>query len=205
MCKITDVLFNQLPDGQNEKMRQYRDIFPNGAAAYFATLQPYDLDSLVTIIEKSPYDDLQAALDGNKVDTPISQALNQFRNHFTALSNQEKIFNPKHLLHALECFNKQYKKWGDYCWEKRDLFLCQIVGYMQRFQPVCYSKILNPIENETFFPLGPDSGLGFDFIMNNDGNKCSRSHTNDCPGMLPTTQKTKRHKHNLFRFTAQPT
>jgi hypothetical protein len=70
--------------------------------------------------------------------------IEEFRRQFSELSNNEKIFNPHHLLRAFEVYNALWdqceRDGSDPDYKKRDLFWRQIIGYTQRFMPACYAQ-----------------------------------------------------------------
>lgn len=173
--------FDRLPHGQEEKVRQFRAQFPDGIVKQV----PYNFDNLVTVITQSSNADIHAALAKQQDNSPLCQALNQFREAFTLCSHKEKIFNPQHLLKAFAIYKDQFESWD---WGQRDLFLRQVIGFVQRFLPSCYAQafgqglynllVKNPADSlkrefnfaqseDHFFPLGaePSSGLGFDFAV----------------------------------------
>jgi len=59
-------------------------------------------------------------------------------------SNNEKIFNPYHLLRAYEAYNQFFdqcqRDGSDADYNKRDLCWRQMFGYAQRFVPACYAQ-----------------------------------------------------------------
>ncbi|OGO90752.1 MAG: hypothetical protein A3F10_06690 [Coxiella sp. RIFCSPHIGHO2_12_FULL_42_15] len=64
----------------------------------------------------------------------LMETLNRFREQFTQKSHHEIVFNPQHLLRALEVYLTQFDGWD---WDKRDLFWRQVIGFVQRFLPAC--------------------------------------------------------------------
>ena len=130
-----------------------------------------------------------------EVDNALYQALeNCFRRPFEILSQQEKTFNPYHLLRVLEVYNELYSACDDNLSidpdeKKCELFWRQIVGYVRRFMPACYTRDFqqllyclarkdlvifkwSPEEirqdfklrfNNFLRPLNPRSDQGFDF------------------------------------------
>ncbi|HAU1638870.1 TPA: hypothetical protein JBJ29_10995 [Legionella pneumophila] len=155
-----EIYFGKLPDGQAEKARQFKEVFPNGMPAQ----KPYDFSKLVQVITNSTPGDIQAAREKRPNNTPLWQALENFRNEFTALSMKEKYFNPQHLIEAFNVYAQQYSLWS---WEQLSLFWCQIIGYSQRFLPEPYVRILYQGCEQVIFSLQPSSGLGFDFGVYN--------------------------------------
>lgn len=160
---------------------QYKEIFPEGHEKYFAGQTPFDFSVLVDVITSSSAPDVQAALNKQQDGSLLCQTLNQFRANFTMCSQQEKVFNPKHLLKAFELYNQQFDNWD---WDKRDLFWRQVIGFVQRFLPANIAQdfaqgLYYRVEEKekarrsfdfrfgggTVFPLVFDSlfGLGFDY------------------------------------------
>lgn len=167
--------FDKLPEGQAEKARQFKEIFPEGLPQQ----HHYDFNTLVQVISNTSDADIMTVLRKENNDTPICQAFNDFRATFTAIAMKETFFNPSHLIKALEVYINQSNTWSSH---KRDLFWRQVVGYVQRFLPACYAQAIlqglysiveeiKPLErllnyqfsSISYYPLTESSGLGFDF------------------------------------------
>lgn len=174
LWKKIESYFDKLPDGEAEKVRQFRQLFPEGLPQQ----ESYDFTELVQVISNSSDADIMAALRKENNDTPICQALNGFRTAFTDLAIKEMFFNPSHLIDALKVYDAQFDRWS---WNQRDLFWRQVIGYTQRFLPACYAQafcqglyyILEEKEplsrllkfrvgGASYYPLTDSSGLGFD-------------------------------------------
>lgn len=170
---------------------QLAEIFPESIEAHEASLQrnTFNFDAILAAISAANIPDLDAALNKTDNGSALCRALEEFRRQFSELSNNEKIFNPQHLLRAFEVYNALW----DQCDKKRDLFWRQIIGYTQRFMPACYAqafsqglyhlvKVDQPdswrpesfkrdlklrCDDFSYFPLHRDSrsGLGFDFAI----------------------------------------
>ncbi len=140
--------------------RQLTELFPEGIEAHDAKLQQhvFNFDSIIATMNHATLAVLETALSKEgaqftetdsvrgKSDDQLTlvEALNRFREQFSACSNNEKIFNPYHLLRAYEAyyqFSNQCKHdSGNYFYKKCTLFWCQIVGHVQRFVPACYAQ-----------------------------------------------------------------
>ena len=166
--------FDLLINGQAIKAQQVNAIFPEGIPKQ----TPYDFKGLISTITSSPENDIDAALAKEQNNTPICNALNEFRSKFEALARKEMLFNPTHLIAALTTYNNKLNQWS---WNKRDLFWRQVVGYTQRFVPACLAQafvqsipsivqeskplarsLISEYKSIPFFPLADSSGLGFD-------------------------------------------
>ena len=109
-------------------------------------------------------------------------ALKKFREAFTCLSKSEKVFNPQHLLRAFSLYDEKFDSWS---WDQRDLFVRQVIGFLQRFLPANIAQVFvygfyDIMENKHAIPdhfnfrfnpayhIFPGShscdGLGFDFM-----------------------------------------
>ncbi len=201
--------FDRIPDGKKELEIQFVEVFNDGVEAHDAEQQNnvFNFDAILSAIVKANPADLDAALNKigaqftesdearAKPDSEISltEALNRFREQFTQLSHQEKVFNPHHLLRAFEVYNALWdqceRDGSDRNYKKRDLFWRQIIGFCQRFMPACYAqafsqglyylvKVDQPdswrpeafkrdlklrCDNLSYFPLPRDSRSGFGF------------------------------------------
>ena len=184
LCAWDDEMWEMLEKYMvsEEVARQYQEIFPEGHEKYFADQTPFDFSVIVNAITQSSAADVQAALHKKPNGSHLSQTLNQFRTDFTALSYQEKVFNPKHLIAALELHGQQFDNCWD--WHKRDLFWRQVIGFTQRFLPAniaqdfaqgLYDRVDEKEKSRrsfdfrfrggSIYPLIFDSlsGLGFDY------------------------------------------
>ena len=185
LCAWDDEMWEMLEKymTSEEVARQYQEIFPEGHEKYFADQTSFDFSVIVNAITQGSAADVQAALNKKQDDSLLCQSLNQFRADFTALSYQEKVFNPKHLIKALELYDQQFENWD---WPKRDLFWRQVIGFTQRFLPANiaqdFAQGLNYRVEEkeksrrsfnfrfgggSIYPLIFDSlsGLGFDYAV----------------------------------------
>ena len=164
-----------------EIIRQYKEIFPEGHEKIDEAQTSFEFSTLVNAITQSNDVDVQAQLKLKQNDSPLCQTFNQFRDDFTLRSQQETVFNPKHLLEAFEICNENVEHWD---WNRRDLFWRQVIGYVQRFLPANLAQDVAQglhyrVEekeksrrsfnfrcgDDAIFPLSFDSfsGLGFDY------------------------------------------
>jgi hypothetical protein len=125
-----------------EFVYQLSEIFPNGIEAH--EIEQQRSAFILEAIQTAGTTDLDAALNKTDNSSELSRALEEFRRQFSELSNNEKIFNPHHLLRAFEVYNALWDKCehdgNDSNYKKRDLFWRQIIGYTQRFMPACYAQ-----------------------------------------------------------------
>lgn len=139
---------------QGRMKQQFLEIFPNGVDAHAEEQREaaFDFTPIFNAIKAAKPHQVKAALDltgagfqrgaetevKSEVDLTLVKDLNAFREAITVHFLREKIFNPHHLLRA---FEKHAKKFDEIdSWEKHDLFLCQIIGFVQRFLPACYAQ-----------------------------------------------------------------
>ena len=209
LCAWDDEMWEMLEKymTSEEVAHQYQEIFPEGHEKYFADQTPFDFSVIVNAITQGSAADVQAALNKKQDDSLLCQSLNQFRADFTALSYQEKVFNPKHLIKALELYDQQFENWD---WPKRDLFWRQVIGFTQRFLPANiaqdFAQGLNYRVEEkeksrrsfnfrfgggSIYPLIFDSlsGLGFDYAVRGRwGGAGEWSHCTPATGPAGPTQ-----------------
>jgi len=181
---------------------QLAEIFPEGIEAHEDEQQrnAFNFNAILAAIRAANTPDLDDALNKTDNGSALCRALEEFRRQFSELSNNEKIFNPQHLLRAFEVYNALWERDGsDRDYKKRDLFWRQIIGYTQRFMPTCYAQAFaqglyylvkvdqdaswrpEPFnralklkhDNFSYFPLPLDSrsGLGFDFAIYDHGRR----------------------------------
>lgn len=176
-----------------EVIRQYHEIFPEGPEKYFKAQTAFDLSELIDVIKKSSTADVLAALNLQQNESLLCQKLNQFRADFSLRSQQEMVFNPKHLIKAFELFDNYYVKWRNV--HRKELLWRLVVGYMQRFLPANIAQDTaqglyyrqDQKSNRSFalyevgsiFPLtfASFSGLGFHFCVCGSGYPLSLEST----------------------------
>jgi len=141
MCLM---LKNYMPE--EEFATQIAEIFPKSIEEQEIDQKSsaFNFDTILEAILVADTPDLDAALNKTDNGSALYCKLEEFRRQFSEFSNNEKIFNPHHLLHAFEVYNKlwdPYERDGnDRDYKKRDLFWRQIFGYIQRFLPACYAQ-----------------------------------------------------------------
>jgi len=142
-------------------------------------------DDAINAIENASTADIQAVLDDPTIDSPLGNALKQFRTACTQHTHNEKVVNREHLLKIFELYDAFYFRVmnTDPDWKKRELFWCHLVGWVERDLAACDAQIFaNPglydaVENNvrnmrsfnfkfgcgSIFPLSFDSnsGLGY--------------------------------------------
>lgn len=149
--------------------------------------------ALIDAVENATDEEIQAVLDNPDIDSPLSTLIEQFREEVDIICQSEIISNPQHLLKLLtlyDAFCTRVMNADPNC-QKRELFWCHLVGYMQRYLPAGDAQIFaNPglfdsrFENadrnarsfdfkqggSSIFPLSFDSnfGLGFEFAASCD-------------------------------------
>ncbi len=173
--------FDKLHTGQKQFETQVEELekqLPNG----FNDQPGFDFSSLVTIISNSDPQDIQAALNKQQTQSPVSLALKEFRAVFTQLSMSEENFNSNHLLNVFKAYAGAFDHWD---WDKRDLFWRQVIGFVQRFLPSniaqdfaqgIYNRVVEKekstrsfsfwVGSNSIYPLSDPSslsGLGFDY------------------------------------------
>ena len=129
---------------------QAKAIFPNGVEAYAIEQRSnvFNFDWIVTAINEASPEELTRELTTPGQDQPssaLNRALKAFRNSFIETSNGE-IFNPFHLVTVLKREEQEFSKWNGNSRtereDKQDLFLRQVVGYVQRCLPARYTETL---------------------------------------------------------------
>jgi hypothetical protein len=130
---------------------QFEAIYPNGDIDLVETAQKvqaqefktYKLNEIFAAINAATDEQVQAEKTnpGQHTDSQLNAALHNFRQQFAATSNGERIFNPFYLLKAFELYDEQFDNFtgnDQSKWNRRNLFWCQIIGYIQRHLPACY-------------------------------------------------------------------
>lgn len=178
MCDMLLGYFDQLEKGREEALRQIREEFPEGQP----TAAAFNFNSILQAIKNASDQAVQNALTHVQDTSSLSQALDNFREAFTALSLQEgSHFNPRHWLEALTVYDREFDHFKDR--KQRDLFWRQVVGYVQRYLSSCYAQavaqgiyyIVDEHEalrrsfdfrdgDGVFYPISASpSGLGYDY------------------------------------------
>jgi hypothetical protein len=198
--KIKTSYLESNPDGEALLEAQYNEIFPDGYAAHLEeqkqsadSFERDYLDPLIETITNASPADLEAALNKDENGSELCQKLNAFKVTFTALSYRESVYNPLHLIKALDKRESKYSEWyinddNPHRWLRLDLFWRQVIGWEERYMTANYAQsfctgLANMIENQQplrrtlslhnydtdrdipFFPLDtdPSSALGSDF------------------------------------------
>ena len=156
MWKMIEFYFEKIENGQEQKLKQINEIFPDSK---LPIQRSYDFSQIIRAITDSSNTDVKAALEMQQSNSTLCQALGKFRTDFKNLSLKEQCFNPRHLLealkvymHQLTCFTDDpyygvtdeityyiriYSTWNR-C--KCDLFWRQVIGYIQRYVPSCFAQ-----------------------------------------------------------------
>lgn len=103
---------------------------------------------LIDAIKVASNEDIEAIFGNLKIDSPLPDLLKTFRENFTALSHEEIIHNPQHLIKIFALHNQfahhihetdpNYRNCGV-------LFWCHLVGFVQRYLPAdTIQTIANP-------------------------------------------------------------
>lgn len=190
LCAMDDELCEMLANymTKEEMDSQYQVIFPEGHEAHYKAQTAFNFRQIVKAISDSNNADVKKALSLELPnDTPLWVALEQFRADFTKRSQQDVVFNLKHLTKAFEFYYEKYDYWTS---RKQDLFWRQVIGYVQRFLPAniamdfaqgLYARAIDKEKsNRSFnfkrgggaiFPLEVDSslsGLGYNYASEDD-------------------------------------
>lgn len=195
MCEMMKDFFYQIEDGQEKLEEQFNAIFPNGFEAHISTQQEnvFDFKEILQAIIDAPDNEVTVALEKNfDNNLPLHRALEKFRKEFAEKSLSETLFNPYHLSQAFKMYEDEFNILGD--WKKRDLFWCQIIGFVQRYLPACMLQAFAQglcyitVEKKPLRPCArppvkhlccsilPTAafGLGYDFAVCSGGRLCSR-------------------------------
>lgn len=151
--------------------------------------------ALIDAITNATDSEIQAVLDDPTVNSPLYHLIKQYRIDVDRLCQSEIIANPQHLLKLFTLYHAFYNRviYVDPQLQKRTLFWCHLVGYVQRYLPACdaqlfakpglYNTVQNVARNsrdfhfqcsgDSIFPLSFDShsGLGNKFAVGD--NSCS--------------------------------
>lgn len=195
-------LASNIPNAQQRLDEQYIEVFPNGHDAHLREQQEntFDFTTITNAIDRANERDLQSALNKQNNGSDLCSKLDDFRDLFTAHSLSEKTFNPNHLQKAFDIYNANFDRWN---WNQRDLFWRQVIGYAQRYMPLCYMQAFcqglynlteknprdaltrddscqNDITNSRItlssLDADPTSRLGFDFGVYSYYGGCSGVH-----------------------------
>ncbi len=157
---INEVLHHTLQIGiglsfepEIEMQRQFKIIYPNGVdseeTAQMAKAQEFTSSTLNTIfsaINTATVAQVKYELDTpgqNKPDSQLNAALHTFRAQFATTANSEQIFNPFYLQKAFEFYDEKFDNFrGNAVVQRnrRSIFWCQIIGYIQRHLPACLQQ-----------------------------------------------------------------
>lgn len=119
--------------GEAEITAQLIEIFENGIEEHHRKQESniFNFEPIYNAIKNASEEDIDNL---DKEGTPLFIALEKFRQEFTKMSYDEKIFNLNHLLKAFQLNDKGFGS------ERRDdIFLVKVVGFCQRFIPAYYA------------------------------------------------------------------
>jgi hypothetical protein len=165
-----------------EIQRQIATIYPNGdinaiEAEQMATAQEFKTSMLRDIFAAINADAATTALVKFELDNPgqytgseLNAALHNFRTQFATTANSEQIFNPFYLLKAFEFYDEQYNNFNGNAdsadqWNRRSIFWCQIIGYIQRHLPAC---LLQAFAQGIYYITETNEKLKRDFKFRHD-------------------------------------
>lgn len=102
--------------------------------------------ALINAIKNATDAEIQAVLDDPNIDSPLSNLIKQFRKEVDNICQSEIIANPQHVLKLFLLYGECYYRFiNNPDSNKRELFLCHLVGYVQRYLPACHAQIFaNP-------------------------------------------------------------
>jgi len=192
MCEIILSYFESDISAKKITAKQLQTIFPNGVTAHVkeqAQIENiFDFFPIIVAIDKASPTAVSNALEKNGAslaekngaqlksdwELTLDEALNRFREQFKQCALNEKIFNPQHLLKAMQLYDAQYNAWSQ---DQRDLFIRQVIGFVQRFLPPNDAQIFlcslnnlvksnNPVPDQiNHFYSDTCNGLGFDYMI----------------------------------------
>lgn len=117
---------------------------------------------------------LRACIEKYK-HSALNNTLLHFKTAFKQLSNDEKVFNPQHLLYALKAIVNLIR--DSISTDKKNIIWRDVVGFIQRFLPACYIQAYTqgmchifvkdmPLQRSFYtLPFLDHSKLGFDFAI----------------------------------------
>lgn len=132
MCDTFTIFFKRLPDGKEIQNRQIQHEFPDGK---LPERRAFDFRIVAEKISSSTESEIQDALNVFDNETSLWCVLEGFRREFKELMLRERHYNPAHLQLAYLTYAYFFGSWDDH---QRMLFRKQIIGYIQRFFPICY-------------------------------------------------------------------
>jgi hypothetical protein len=161
---IKEVLHDKLQSGVKlsfdpdlEIQRQFEKVFPYGIGykeiAHKSEAQEFKtstLNEIFSAINAATDEEVEFELknpEKNISGSLLNTALNKFRAEFTATSNLDPVFNPFYLLMAFNFYNEKFNKY----WSSRHrLFWSQVIGYIQRQLPACFSQAISEHMESTY-------------------------------------------------------
>jgi hypothetical protein len=198
MARMMQPYFDRLINGEKDQKAQYEKYRPY--IENIMTQKPYDLQKLVDVLKRSSAEDVQAELNRHTnyerykdYKSDLREELEQFRKAFTpgAINCPQMQFNYMSLQHAYDTYASQVWPLDN---EKCRLFCRQVIGFEQRSlsgrdrqiyagslydYASCEEKAPRAFECAQYkgdsFPVTcggvSQSGLGFDFHIDIDGEK----------------------------------
>jgi len=187
MCQMMEPYIDQLKNGREVRQIQFREIFPQGleesVRSQKLAASAFDFRPIVNAITSATDLDVKAVLEKRDNGSVLCETLDIFRKAFKQCVTDELVYNPYYLLRVFEIYDEQSDIWGG---DKRHLFWRNVIGFVERFMPVCYAQafargIYYIVEEdvalarslnlrfggESLYPLNFDFpiGLGFDYAL----------------------------------------
>lgn len=134
--------------------QQLQSLFPHGIEYAYRHWKPYSFASLAEIITQRPNEETKLIfLDKKNNGTLLHRALNEFRDCFNAVVDEERAFNPKHLIEAFDTYQRNRSHWNTL---QRRVFWIRVVGVVQSHIPIPYARAylfgLNKYVSQTATP-----------------------------------------------------
>lgn len=201
MCEIILSCCGSDASVKENVLQQLKAVFPNGVKAHVEeqekTDNVFDFFPVMVAIDRASSEDVKNALEKKGAsffessdaqlksgsELTLVEALNRFREQLRQCVLSEKIFNPYHLLKAMHLYDAQYNNWNS---DKKDLFACQVIGFVERYLPPNYAQLFahgfidlvesnKPVPDRIVFECGQEKsdhfysnacdGLGFDYMV----------------------------------------
>jgi len=154
MATMIRGLFDQFEGGENARIEQEKNYQDAINHMLESPKQAFNFNELLQIIVDAPEQDVTEELKTDDFNVnyegrihpqykkTLRQALEEFRKYFSprVIKHGEMHFNYANLQTAFDLYNKQYNKLKETSngnWDKQDLFLRQVIGFIQRGLPAC--------------------------------------------------------------------
>ena len=210
MCLMLHTYFAKLPNGENERIRQVSEQFPDGQMIKYGWDSKKARELLDKAFEAIIHDELIDERDLTKMKNATSRAVEAFHSYVTPQKKNQftkgLIFDMSFFFYVIQKYEYNFRRFKN--WDQRLFYCVRMRGYLERFLPTGYLRSYGQgisftvrmfgCENEKLrgdgcklrngapiLPLDTISSLGISSFININGEQANKQET--VAGLTNTT------------------